>query len=192
MGGRIESGEMAIKGRVAITGRPGVGKTTTIERLLGMLPLSAGGMVTREIRICGHRVGFAVLDIATGEHGVLAHLHHRDGPRIGRYVVDLQALDEIGIRAIRRAIAGQELVVIDEIAPMELCSSQFVPAVEEALASAKSLLISTHGEVGHPVAHRVRQELALFRVKLGNRDRIAEEIATHFGIAAERETPSGP
>ncbi len=175
---------MPIKGRVAITGRPGVGKTTAIERLLEMIPLSAGGMITKEIRVCGHRVGFSLVDVATGEEGVLAHLHHRDGPRVGRYTVDLRSLEGIGVRAIRRAVDECELVVIDEIAPMELAAPGFVPAVESALASGKSLLISTHARAGHPVAHRVRRELALFRVKLSNRDGLVAEIAAHFGVTA--------
>ena len=181
---RIESGEMPIKGRVAITGRPGVGKTTLIERLLEILSLSAGGMITKEIRVCGHRVGFSLIDVATGEEGVLAHLHRRDGPKVGRYTVDLHSLEEIGVRAVRRAVDECELVVIDEIAPMELTSPGFVPAVEEALASGKSLLISTHAHADHPLAHRVRQELSLFRVKLSNRDGLIAEIAAHFGVTA--------
>jgi len=173
---------MAIKGRVAITGRPGVGKTTTIERLVEILPLSAGGMITKEIRVCGHRVGFSLVDVATGEQGILAHIHHRDGPRIGRYTVDLRSIEEIGIRAIRHAIDRCELIVIDEIAPMELTSPLFVPAIEEALAGDRSLLISTHAHADHPLAHRVRQELTLFRIKQGNRDGIVSEIAAHFGV----------
>jgi nucleoside-triphosphatase len=179
---RIESCEMPIKGRAALTGRPGVGKTTVIERLLKILPLSAGGMITKEIRVCGHRVGFSLLDVATGEEGVLAHLHHRDGPRVGRYTVDLRSLEEIGVRAVQRAIEGCELVVIDEIAPMELAAPGFVPAVEAALASDRALLVSTHAHADHPIAHRVRRELSLFRVKLSNRDRLVEEIAAHFGV----------
>jgi len=177
---------MPIKGRVAITGRPGVGKTTAIERLLGILPLSAGGMITKEIRVCGRRVGFSLVDVATGEEGVLAHLHRRDGPRVGRYTVDLRSLVEIGVRAIRHAVDACDLVVVDEIAPMELTSPGFVPAVEEALASDKSLLISTHANADHPIAHRVRRELTLFRMKLSNRDRLIEEIAAHFGVAVRR------
>jgi len=173
---------MAIKGRVALTGRPGVGKTTTIERLLDILPLRVGGMLSKEIRVCGHRVGFALVDVASGEEGVLAHIHHRVGPKIGRYTVDLRSLEKIGVRAIERAIATCELVVIDEIAPMELTAPGFVPVVEAALASERSLVISTHAHTDHPLVHRVRQELELFRVKLSNRDEIVSNLADAFGV----------
>jgi len=173
---------MPIKGRVALTGRPGVGKTTLIKRALSRLPINAGGMLTEEIRVCGRRVGFSVIDVATGKEGILAHIHRAGGPKIGRYTVDLDALERIGIGAIYRAIERDELVVIDEIAPMELCSPAFVPAVEAALKSDRSLIISTHAHADLEIAHRVRRELQLLRVKLGNRDRLVEEILRIFGI----------
>jgi nucleoside-triphosphatase len=177
---RIESSEMSIKGRVAITGRPGVGKTTLCEHVIERLPLAAGGMITKEIRKCGHRVGFAVIDVATGEEGVLAHVHHRDGPQVGRYTVDVRSLETVGVAAIRRAIEVSDLVVIDEIGPMELRCPAFAPAVEAALASGKSLIVSTHANADHPIAHRVRRELTLFRIKLGNRDGLVDEIVAAF------------
>ncbi|MBU0595226.1 NTPase, partial [Candidatus Bipolaricaulota bacterium] len=71
-------------------------------------------------------------------------------------------------------------VVIDEIGPMELACPEFVPAVERALASEKPLLISTHANADCAIAHRVRQELHLFRVKLGNRDGLIDEIVEHL------------
>jgi nucleoside-triphosphatase len=171
---------MGIKARIAVTGRPGVGKTTLIRRVVEQLPVSVGGMITQEIRKCGVRVGFAVIDIATGQEGILAHLHQQKGPKVGRYRVNLQDLEQIGIEAIKCATRASDLVVIDEIAPMELCSSAFLPTVEVALASEKALLISTHGRVDHPLIHRIRQELELFRVKVSNRDSLVETIAQRF------------
>ena len=174
---------MAIKGRIAITGRPGVGKTTLIEQLVAKLPLTCGGMITREVRKCGHRVGFSILDIETGQCGLLAHKHHRNGPIVGRYTVDIETVERIGIAAVRQAIQTCDVVVIDEIAPMELCAPGFASAVEEALQSDRGLIISTHAHADHPLAHRARQELELFRVKLGNRDRLLDLLLAAFDVA---------
>lgn len=176
---------MTIKVRIALTGRPGVGKSTLLESLLPSLPQPVGGMITREIRKCGHRVGYAVVDVATGEEAVFAHTHHRNGPRVGKYTVDVAALERVGIPAIHRAVDERRTVIIDEIAPMELYSDAFVPAVEAALASDCSMIVSTHAHSDHPLAHRVRQELQLFRVKMSNRDRLPEEILRFFGTPAE-------
>jgi nucleoside-triphosphatase len=171
---------MGIKARIALTGRPGVGKTTLIQRVVERIPVVVGGMMTQEIRKCGVRVGFSVTDVGSGRAGTLAHLHQRTGPRVGRYRVNLHDLEQIGIEAIKRAIRACDLVVIDEIAPMELCSPLFIPVVEAALASAKALLISTHAQVDHPLVHRIRQELELFRVKISNRDKLVDTVSQRF------------
>jgi len=171
---------MRIKQRIAITGRPGVGKTTLIERVLQQLSLSAGGILGKEILTCGHRVGFALVDLATGKEGVLSHIHQRVGPKIGKYTVNMTTLEQLAIPAIEHAIRDKELVVIDEFAPMELCCSRFVPTVELALASEKSLLIATHATLDHPLVHEIRQTLDLVRVKLGNRDALVTQLVEMF------------
>ncbi len=177
---------MAIKGRVAITGRPGVGKTTLIERVLAQVPATLGGFLTKEVRKCGHRVGFALVDLASGEEHVFARVGTR-GEKVGRYAVDIGVVERIGVPAILRAVAESELVVIDEIAPMELRAAGFVAAVERALASDKALLIATHAHATHPIADRARQELRLVRVRLGNRDALVDTVAALL----RGETPPG-
>lgn len=128
--------------KIAITGHPGVGKTTLVERVLAEVPLKAGGMITKEIRKVGRRVGFAVIDVATGKEGVLAHIHREEGPRLGRYRVNLEDLEGIGAAAIERAIDTCQLVVVDEVGPMELKSPRFIAAVQRALEKAPNLLES--------------------------------------------------
>jgi nucleoside-triphosphatase len=167
---------MAFKEKISLTGRPGVGKTTLIERALAGARLSVGGILGKEILVCGHRVGFSLTDLATGREGVLAHLHQRIGPKVGRYTVNLETLEKLAIPAILSAVDSKDLVVIDEFAPMELASPRFVPAVETAWASDKGVLIATHATLDHPLVHRIRQESHLLRVKVSNRDRLVDEL----------------
>lgn len=167
--------------RVAITGQPGVGKTTVCRAVADRLGRSTGGMICSDITegdSRGTRVGFELLDLQTGVKGVLAHIKG-DGPRVGKYHVNMADLDRIGVSAILSAI-GTDLIVIDEIAPMELTSQRFIRAVEEALASDRDMLVVLHQRSAHPLAERIRAEFDLITVTRDNRDAIAGEIAGRF------------
>jgi len=99
---------------------------------------------------------------------------------MGRYTVNLSELDGIGVAAISRALETCDVVVIDEIGPMEILSARFIAAVDDTLLSGKPTLISTHAHLDHPLIHRVRQESNHYRVKLGNRDTLIDEIVACF------------
>jgi len=86
-----------------ITGSPGSGKTTVLLNAIEALKVrgySVGGMISREVRTCGTRVGFEILDLSNGRRGWLAHVNQKQGPRVGRYHVNLDDLNNIGARAI--------------------------------------------------------------------------------------------
>lgn len=173
--------------KVAITGNPGVGKSTLVLRVVERVPLSTGGMVTAEITKCDRRVGFSVRDLATGAAGTLAHLHHADGPPFGRYRLNLHDLDQIGVRAVERALEEAELVVVDEVGPMELRSPRFIGAVERALAEARNLLLTVHRASNHPLAYRIRHGVDhLFRLTQGNRDEVTAEVIRLLGQGLPR------
>ncbi len=124
---------------VFVTGRPGVGKTTLIERVLATLEVDAGGFYTREIREGGERVGFSIAGLH-GESGVLARVGLESPFRVGRYGVNREDLERVGVRAIERAIESSPLIVMDEIGRMELCSDTFQAAVIRALDSPTPVL----------------------------------------------------
>ncbi len=154
-----------------------MGKTTLVKRVLLAVPLRAGGMITEEIRKSGYRVGFLLRDVATGREGLLAHRHHCDGPEFGKYRLCLRDLEEIGAAAIGRAINEAELVVIDEVGPMELKSPRFIAAVEKALASEKHLLVTVHRASNHRLAYRIRHEVdLLIRLTQSNREEKIQEV----------------
>lgn len=160
--------------RIAITGNPGVGKSTVCQNVVKGLSCTYGGMVSAEIRGKGERAGFEIMDIATGKKGILAN-RKGTGPGVGRYHVNLGDLDNIGVAAIRNAL-DSELIIIDEIAPMEFMSGEFVAAVEEALDSEKSMLVVLHQKSNHPLAKRIRKEFQVFTVTQENRERLVSEI----------------
>lgn len=167
--------------RIGITGHPGVGKTTLVKRVLAAVPLKAGGMITEEIRKCGYRVGFLLRDVATGKEGLLAHRHHCDGPEFGKYRLCLRDLEEIGAAAIERAVDEAELIVIDEVGPMELRSPRFISAVERALESKKHLLVTVHRASNHHLAYRIRHEVDhLIRLTKSNREEKIQEVIRLF------------
>ncbi|GFO97125.1 putative NTPase [groundwater metagenome] len=161
--------------RIAITGSPGTGKSTVCCNVLKQLTCTYGGMTSADIREKGERVGFEILDIATGKQGILAH-RHGAGPCVGSYHVNLEDLNSVGVAAIKNAMS-KDLIVIDEIAPMEFKSPEFIVAVEEALDSDKSMLVVLHQKSGHPVAQRIRREFLVYTVTPENREKVVFEVS---------------
>ena len=160
--------------RIAITGAPGSGKSTFCLNVLKQLACTYGGMTTADIREKGERLGFEIMDIATGRKGILAH-KQGSGTRVGNYHVNIADLNNIGVTAIRNAMSS-ELIVIDEIAPMEFKSPEFISAVEMALNSDKNLLVVLHMKSNHPIAEKIRKEFDVFTVTPQNRGIIVAEI----------------
>ena len=138
-----------------LTGRPGVGKTTLLRRALATFAGRAGGFYTREIREGQRRVGFALVTL-DGEEAVLARVAFADRQRVSRYGVDVEALDRVGVAAVRRALRESDLVVVDEVGKMELLSPAFREAVGEAVASGKPLL-GTVMLAANPWADRLKR-----------------------------------
>ena len=165
--------------RIAITGRPGVGKSTVIAKVLEELDANVSGIQCSEIRSGGKRVGFRIQDIATGRAGILSHVEC-SGPAVGKYHVNLADLDDIGTNAIKKS-ANCDLLVIDEIGPMELKSQHFILAVEHVLDSDRDMLVVLHHSSRHPLARRIREEFRIITVNEQNRDVLAEIISSCLG-----------
>lgn len=165
--------------RILLTGRPGIGKTTVIERVIAAsAALRSGGFITREFRgPAGKRLGFEILTL-DGRHATLAQVGLPSPYRVGKYGVSVQAVDSIAVPAIRSAIAQADLIVIDEIGKMELFSSAFRAAVLEAMDAPKSVL-ATIASRPHPFTDRVKamQGVTLIEVTRNVRDTLPERIS---------------
>jgi nucleoside-triphosphatase len=101
---------------------------------------------------------------------------YQRGPTVGKYTVNLTDLDAIGAHAITTALVQAELIVIDEIGPMELKSTRFIDAVERALESDKSLLVSVHQRSRHELVRRIKSTFEILEVTEENRDELPAGI----------------
>ncbi len=169
-----------------VTGAPGAGKTTLIRAVLAAVCKRAGGFVTEEIRENEQRVGFRVQSL-DGATAVLAHVRAVRGPRVGRYQVDVPAFEAVGVAALEAAAREADLIVVDEIGKMELCSQRFAEALETALRSPKPLL-GTVLQAPHPWidALKRRPEVELYRLTERNRADLQDALLARLSAEGSR------
>lgn len=122
-----------------LTGRPGTGKTSLVKQAIAESAVNAGGFYTEEIRSQGTRIGFKLVTL-DGREAVLSHIDFNKRFQVGKYGVDVNILDEVGVTAILEAAVGCNLIVIDEIGRMELLSDNFRDAVRKIIGSGKRTL----------------------------------------------------
>ena len=163
--------------KILLTGRPGCGKTTLIKSVVNKLDRPAGGFYTEEIRERGRRVGFRIVPL-DGNGTAFAHVDFKTAERLGKYGLDLSAVETIAVAALRAAARARHLVVIDEIGPMEIRSAIFREAVNEVLESGVPVL-GTITARSLPFADRIkkRRDITVIEVHPTNRDQLVTELA---------------
>jgi nucleoside-triphosphatase len=161
-----------------LTGRPGVGKTTVIKGVAEALGNRAGGFYTEEILGPGGRKGFrlATLD---GKDAVMAHvdLKGKGRPQVGRYGVDVGAIERVGVSALRQAMQERRIVVVDEIGKMELFCGPFKDVVLQAVGG-PCMVIATVMSKPNPWIDALKAQpgVEVWEVMAKNRDKMAEKV----------------
>ncbi|MFQ5779999.1 MAG: NTPase [Nitrospiria bacterium] len=159
-----------------LTGRPGVGKTTLLERAVRGLGVPIGGFYTREIREKGMRVGFR-LTTWGGNGGVLSHVKLESPFHVGKYGVDLAVIEEVGVPAVVDAVEKAGLIAIDELGRMELFSERFQKAILSALES-RTPLFGVIQERAHPFLDTIRRrpDVERITVTVDNREELVKVL----------------
>jgi len=131
-------------------------------------------MLSNEVREEGTRIGFEVVDFTTGQRGWLAHVNQPTGPQVSKYRVNLYDLDQIGVKAIQNALENDEVVIVDEIGPMELFSSAFRQVIRDALDSQKLVLGVIHHSARDPIINAIksRNDTEIVEVTMENRTQL--------------------
>jgi nucleoside-triphosphatase len=100
------------------------------------------------------------------------------GPTVGKYHVNLDDLEEVGVSALKNALEMADFIFIDEIAPMELMSTSFSHAVWQALENQKPVVAVIHLRSRHPFIWKVknRDDVFIFNLSAQNRGCVRESI----------------
>ncbi len=170
-----------------IIGSPKVGKTTLLKKLVNELGKESGrkigGFISPEERHYGTRTGFSVMDIESGKTNVLASIEG-DGPRVGKYHVDVKSFESIALPAMDR---NYEIMIIDEIGIMELKSQKFSDKLDELIDSRASIVATLHRDL----VDRYGLYGEIFELTQENRERVYFQIKERLGevkkVAAKKE-----
>ena len=164
---------MGIQPKIGITGLPRSGKAAVLDKVVSMIiderkadsragrrggPANIiGGMRTEAIIENGERVGYACVDILSGDRGVMAHREIDSRNRILGFGIDPSELDKVAVPAIQNAIGNCEILVIDEVGKFSVESEGFVAAVREALEYDMPTLLTLHKKSRHPLLQDIRR-----------------------------------
>lgn len=166
---------------ILITGKPGVGKSTAVKKIIHELDDKAGGFYTREIKENDSRLGFEIVTLA----GKVARLAIKSSKTVfsnevsfERYKVNLDALNLIGVPALHVAVAKGQIIVIDEIGPMEILSIEFQNAVTQILNNNELAVIGTIVERSYEFADQVKvnPRVNLIHMNSDNRGELPSQI----------------
>ena len=160
---------------ILVTGSPGCGKSTLIEKIVAGTKKPATGFFTREIREHNRRVGFSI-NTLSGNTGVLAHENIKSKFKVGRYGVNIKDIDSIAVPAMD-ADNEKVLVIIDEIGKMECFSDLFRDTIIGALNS-KNPVLGSIALSGGPFITKIkrRDEILLVEVSKENRNFLVERF----------------
>ncbi len=162
---------------VLVTGRPGIGKTTVLMKLLEELGgVHVDGFYTGEIRKGKQREGFELVSL-DGKKMTLAHIDMKSPHRVGRYGVDVEGFEDL-LGSLDLSNSPAEVVLVDEIGKMECFSKKFTGVMGELLDSDR-IVVATVAERGPGFIDEVkrRPDCELFTVTGGNRNELPRTLA---------------
>src|SRR5439155_3583250 len=147
---------------IILTGAPGVGKTTAVIRVASALKekgVKVGGIVSRELRTNNMRIGFEFIDLTTNDRKGLASISG-NGPKVGKYFVNVAGC-RFAAERLMDAVRNSDVIICDEIGPMELKSREFKDSVKSLVDVDKKVIVVVHQKLRHPLIDEFRNKSSL-------------------------------
>ncbi|GLI53723.1 NTPase [Thermodesulfovibrio yellowstonii] len=166
--------------KIFLTGKPGIGKTTVVKKIVSLLKDKAIGFWTEEFRDIENnkRLGFKVIT-TEGKTTTLTSKSLNSPFRVGSYGVNIGEFEEIVIPLLENAIKQKDkIIIIDEIGKMELFSEKFIDLVKKIVLDEHYRVIATIPiKDVHPLVASIRKlEGNLIEITEEDRDNISNYI----------------
>lgn len=164
-----------------LTGIPGIGKSTLLTKVVDMLSLPPNkvmGIITKDIRNTeGQRVAFETTSLDSQQHGELARRNI-----FGEYILNRETMEKVIIPTIERGIDEADLLILDEVGPIQLQEPKFRLVVERALSKRSLSILGIVAQEGHPYLSTVSSNYrtCIITVDANNRDSLPTQIASEF------------
>ena len=168
---------------ILLTGKPRAGKTTALKTIINMIGKNrCGGFYTEEVREDGNRIGFDCVSL-NGEVSRISDINFESDKKVGRYSVNVENFEKISLDAIDFAIKNKEVVIVDEIGPMQLLSAKFKKELEK-LFKAKKIVVGTIFFDSYPIVDDIKKnlEVRLITITNDNRDDIPQQVLSIIEI----------
>ncbi|WP_284645697.1 nucleoside-triphosphatase [Paenibacillus silviterrae] len=162
-----------------LTGKPRAGKSTAIKRVIHRIGSEYfGGFYTEEIRNMTDRTGFNCVSLS-GESVLIASVDSSSSLRVGRYGVDIDAFENIALKAVRQSLKTKKITVIDEIGFMQMLSDPFQEMILDIMSSSQHFILATICLDSHPVINKIKEKsgINLYYLNEENRESITEVLA---------------
>lgn len=156
--------------KIILTGKPGSGKSTLISKLIQEFQdKKIAGIITPEMKEGGHRTGFEIVDLKSGEKETMASVHFKTGPKVSKYTVRVDHIDKI-VNRFREGFSEAEIIFLDEIGKMEYFSSTFKDTVDQIFNSDKTVVAT----VGSQLLNQFKEKGTVYFLERKGKDIFSE------------------
>lgn len=171
---------------ILLTGKPRVGKTTALKKIINMVGKDkCTGFYTEEVRDETDRIGF---DCSTleGKRARIADVNFNSDVSLGRYGINIGNFEKVGIESIEGELESKPIIIIDEIGPMQFLSEKFKKTLNEVFSSRKivigTIVLRSHLEIDEI---KKRDDIKIYELTEENREKVIDDIILTLGLNSD-------